>query len=53
MMYGQKSAMALPMSGVGIAMLDSIWMVFAAITVMFMGISMYQLVRPAGNHPRP
>jgi heme/copper-type cytochrome/quinol oxidase subunit 2 len=52
MMYGQKSAMALPMSGAGM-MLESVWMVFAAITVVFMGISAYQLVRPAGNHPRP
>ena len=53
MMYGQKSAMALPISSTGMVMLDSVWMVFAAITVTFMGISIYQLVRPAGNHPRP
>jgi hypothetical protein len=51
-MYGQKSAMALPVSGAGM-LFESVWMVFAGITIVFMGVSMYQLVRPAGNHPRP
>lgn len=53
MMYGQKSAVALPaVSGAGV-LFESVWMVFAAVTIVFISISAYQLVRPAGNHPRP
>jgi hypothetical protein len=52
-MYGQKSAMALPAGAGANLLLDSVWMVFAAITVAFVLISMYQLVRPSGDHPRP
>jgi hypothetical protein len=52
MMYGQKSAMALPVSGAGM-LFESVWIIFAAITVVFMGVSVFQLVRPTGNYPRP
>jgi hypothetical protein len=51
-MYGQRFAMGVPASSLGI-MLDSVWMVFAAITATFVLISAWQLVRPAGDHPRP
>ena len=52
MMYGQKAAMALPASSIGV-MFNGVWMVFAIITVMFMAISVWQLVRPDGDRPRP
>lgn len=51
-MYGQKYALGVPASSLGL-MLNSVWMAFAAITMVFMAISIWQLIRPAGNHPRP
>jgi predicted small integral membrane protein len=34
-------------------MFEGVWVVFAAITILFIAISVWQLIRPAGNHPRP
>ena len=58
-MYGQAitspntTAMAaVPTSSLGV-MFEGVWMVFAAITILFVAISIWQLIRPAGHHPRP
>jgi hypothetical protein len=56
-MYGQPSsstvtAMGAPVSSLGI-MFEQVWMVFAIITIIFILVSIWQLVRPTGNFPRP
>lgn len=51
-MYGQKAALAMPAAGVGI-MFQTVWWLFAVITIMFMVVAGYQLLRPNGDRPRP
>lgn len=57
-MYGpvnsptMTAAMTIPSSSLGV-MFEPIWMVFGAITVIFMAVSVWQLCRPNGDRPRP
>lgn len=60
-MYGMSAtsptgtmALGVPAASTSLGiMFDSVWMVFAAVTVLFMVISLWQLFRPNGDRPRP